>query len=290
MLNEVSELDVWFWEANDSESCSPTTVVLDSNAEKQQNTNAVYQYRDYEVNLDRAFFDPIEHKGLSSAFLPPLQPKPRTKKVERDLEEQESFVSLAGTVASPSDASEMDQIELVEYVSSSEKAELKEVRPKSHILKSANDTKRTNERPILKTSVKSESTTKAKVGKKSQRRSTRTGCARWTQAEEIILEGVTTDCNMLCGGAAPWETIEEYYNHAIQCFYGRHRKLIQAKLPKRSACGLRKHYRIMHQKTNDTKNLPSDFWYNLYHFRWMSEMFNRNQQLVSYKQFTQLKQ
>lgn len=104
---------------------------------------------------------------------------------------------------------------------------------------------------------------------------------RWIEAEEVILEGVVTDCNILCGSLAPWKQVHKCYELAVKNYLALHPTM--AILP-RTTCALKKHYRVMHNKTR-LGELDQQYWYEIYNEKWMSEQYNRNQQLISYENF-----
>lgn len=102
--------------------------------------------------------------------------------------------------------------------------------------------------------------------------------SRWTEEEEIMLQGVVIDCNLRFGTQASWKQICKCYTLATQTFADLH------KLPpfqQRSACALKKHYRMMHTKMREG-DVDNDFWYNVYHQRWLSEDFNAGRKLIDY--------
>ena len=123
---------------------------------------------------------------------------------------------------------------------------------------------------------------KSRVRTPKQKRKADTSNTRspWSAEEEIILQGVITDCTLVYGGSASWASFLRCYNIALQRFFaGRNCE----KFPGRSQCALKKHYGLMYAKLGaDSGRVSSDFWFRVYHDRWMSEDFNKYQKLLSY--------
>lgn len=109
-------------------------------------------------------------------------------------------------------------------------------------------------------------------------RNVRTPITRWTEQEEVILQGIVVDSSLIYGNQASWVQIEKLYSLATKEYVSR-RNL--SPLRERTSCALKKHYRVMHNKTRDGE-LRKDFWYQVYHDCWMSEDFNKQHKLVNY--------
>lgn len=112
---------------------------------------------------------------------------------------------------------------------------------------------------------------------------TRASSSRWTQREEVILQGVIIDCTLACGGQSTWEEVCRCYNIAVSRVK---RNGSFAPLPKRTVCALKKHYRLMHSDTRK-KESPGGFWFKIYHETWMSSEFNKDQRLLQYRDIIQ---
>ena len=108
---------------------------------------------------------------------------------------------------------------------------------------------------------------------------TRTLASRWSDQEEVTLQGVVvTDCNIIYAGQAPWLQIKLCFQAAAERFTSLNNL---PPIPDRTSCALKKHYRVMHAKTRDGE-LRRDFWYLVYHHSWMSKNYNKSQRLIDY--------
>lgn len=103
---------------------------------------------------------------------------------------------------------------------------------------------------------------------------------RWSMEEETILQGVVIDCNLRFGTGASWSHIAKYYKTA-SAKYVQVNKL--KPWQKRSDSALRKHYRTMHLRTKSSSKHPNDYWYNIYHKKWLSKEYNFGNRLIIYK-------
>ena len=106
----------------------------------------------------------------------------------------------------------------------------------------------------------------------------RTPITRWTEHEEVILQGVVIDCNLIYGTQASWKQICHCYTLATRNFASINKL---GHIRKRTSCALKKHYRVMHNRIRDGE-VCNDFWYQVYHTCWMSDSFNKNKQLIDY--------
>lgn len=106
----------------------------------------------------------------------------------------------------------------------------------------------------------------------------RTPITRWTEHEEVILQGVVIDCNLIYGTQASWKQICHCYTIATRNFAAVNKL---GHIRKRTSCALKKHYRVMHNRIRDGE-VCTDFWYQVYHVCWMSEAFNKSKRLIDY--------
>lgn len=216
-----------------------------------------------EVPLQEDFHQSREQKVISSPFTP--------------------------TIAVPVTASVRTRNE---YPIKSESMEA-QIKLESHdkaFMKTEENCGQQKEAPVTSLEVKFEAHLGEHLQKK-RRRSTTTSVAsisstkgqptRWSDQEEVILQGVVTDCNLIYAGQTPWETIRVCYKAASEKFAALN---TLALLPDRTSCALKKHYRVMHAKTKSGE-VRKDFWYQVYHRSWMSENYNNKSRLIDYSDF-----
>ena len=117
------------------------------------------------------------------------------------------------------------------------------------------------------------------------------GCviaSHWTIHEEIILLGVITDCNLLCGGRSNWPVIWKCFKIAVKKYSDDSLTDKQTAYPQRSMHSIKKRYKRMFVNTPKTTFTPKDSatqgaWFLAYHKLWMSDRFNGKQKLLSRK-------
>ena len=122
---------------------------------------------------------------------------------------------------------------------------------------------------------------KSFVKKATRRKST---SPRWTEMEEIILQGVVIDCALAFGGQSTWGQVCRCYNIVVsRIFIPKGLKPQQ----KRTICSIKKHYRIMHSaermKEISAVDSSKGYWFEVYHKKWMSKDYNKNNRLLKYK-------
>ena len=108
--------------------------------------------------------------------------------------------------------------------------------------------------------------------------------SRWTEQEEIILIGVVTDLNLLHWSHPSWPCLHRCYKHAVRNYNSIH----NSSFSDRTVCACRKHLKEMYRRV-ETGEVPSNFWYEVYHRTWLSDAFNGGGKLLN-SQSNQFKQ